>query len=185
MKSPSPGSKCISEIVAYLATVRLALVFLIILVGSAVSAAQDGRTLYNHIKAFSLTGGKAEVKDLVLKRDRVEMTFTGTFYFAAPLGGETSGAVFVGQGSFRAQVPPDDFEKAQVKRLLGVDEAIESDFKTVVLRFSDDTIDVIGRSPGAGIGADRCTGLGVRDRCKNTEGNRGKHLVETGSFDTE
>ncbi|MBK7705449.1 MAG: hypothetical protein IPJ30_06610 [Acidobacteria bacterium] len=111
----------------------------------------DGRALYEHLKAFDLTGGKAEVSNLVLQRDRGVMTFTGTFYFTSAFAGRVTGAVFVGQGSFKADVPPSDFEKANVKRMIGAD-VVESDFKTAILRFSDDTFDIIGktRSDGAG-----------------------------------
>ncbi len=102
----------------------------------------SGKQAYDQIKAFALTGGSAEVSGLTLKRDRVEMTFTGTFYFGGPTAGMVTGAVFVGQGTMRAEAPPSDFERENVKRLLGAD-LVESDFKTVVLRFSDDTFPLI------------------------------------------
>ena len=34
---------------------------------------------YQQLKAFALTGGSSDVSSFVLKRDRVEMTFNGTF----------------------------------------------------------------------------------------------------------
>jgi len=104
-----------------------------------------GKELYDQIKAFSLTGGTATVNNLKLDRDRVQMTFTGTFYFAAPVNGRVTGAVFVGEGQFSGAVPPFDFEKENVKRLLGAD-LVESTFKTAVLRFSDDTFEHLGQS---------------------------------------
>ena len=106
----------------------------------ALFAAQDagGKALYDQIKTFQLTGGTTTVEQLVLKRDRVTMTFTGAFYFAAPAGGKVSGAVFIGDGLVRAEAPPSDFEKENLKRLIGAD-LVETDFKTAVLRFSDDT----------------------------------------------
>jgi hypothetical protein len=104
-----------------------------------------GKDLYDQIKPFSLTGGSAEVKSLVLKRDRASMTFDGTFYFTAAIDGRVTGAVFIGQGNFSAEVPPSEFEKDNVKRLLSAD-IVESDFKTAVLKFSDDTFDYIGKN---------------------------------------
>jgi hypothetical protein len=104
-----------------------------------------GKAVYDQIKAASLTGGSADVTGLMLKRDRVEMSFTGTFYFAAPVEGRVTTAVFIGQGAFRAEVPPTKFEKDNLKRMLGTD-AVDSDFKTAVLRFSDDTFDLIGKN---------------------------------------
>ena len=61
--------------------------------GRCIRFRSNGRqTLYDQIKAFPLTGGKADVANLTLKRDRVAMTFTGTFYFAAPIDGRVTGA---------------------------------------------------------------------------------------------
>lgn len=111
----------------------------------SVRAQETDPAAYNQIKNFTLSGGKADVSQLVLKRDRGVMTFNGTFYFAAPVGGKVTGAVFVGQGNFSAEVPPSAFEKENVRRLLKAD-IIESDFKTAVLRFSDDTFDIIGKN---------------------------------------
>jgi len=108
------------------------------------SSANSGKTLYTQLKAFNLNGGKAEVSQLVLTRDRVVMTFNGTFYFSSPIEGKVTGAVFVGQGTLKAEVPPSKFEKDNVKRLLNA-EAVESDFKTAVLRFTDNTFDIIGK----------------------------------------
>jgi len=104
-----------------------------------------GKAVYDGIRAFGLTGGVAEVAGLSLVRDRVEMTFTGTFYFAAPVNGRVTGAVFMGQGMMKAAVPPVEFEREHVRRMLGAD-AVDSDFRTAVLRWSDDTFDVIGKA---------------------------------------
>jgi hypothetical protein len=108
-----------------------------------------GKELYDQIRAFALTGGSATVKDLTLARDRAQMSFTGTFYFTAPIEGRVTGAVFVGEGTFKAEVPPSEFERENLKRLLGV-TSIESDFKTAILRFSDDTFERLGQSPAGG-----------------------------------
>ena len=107
-------------------------------------AAQDagGKAVYDQLKAFALTGGSAKVDQLVLKRDRVEMRLTGTLHFMSPVAGRVTGAVFTGEGTLRAEAPPSDFEKEQLKRLLSAD-LVESDFRTAVLRWTDDTFDVI------------------------------------------
>jgi hypothetical protein len=106
----------------------------------------DGKNLYDQIKSVSLSGSSVSVKGLVLERDRAQMTFDGTFYFGLPANGHITTAVFIGAGQFKAPVPPSAFEQANVKRLLGAD-AVESDFKTAVLRFGDDSLRDI--SPGA------------------------------------
>jgi len=109
----------------------------------------DALALYRTIQSFELTGGTARVENLTLKRDRAQMTFTGSFYFAAPANGRVTGAVFVGVGTFRAEVPPSRFERDNLRRLLHAD-IVESDFKTAVLRFSDDTFDVVGKTAAPG-----------------------------------
>jgi hypothetical protein len=113
-------------------------------------AQSSPKAIYDQINAFSLNGGQANVSGLTLKRDRVVMTFTGTFYFTSPVEGRVTGAVFIGQGTFRADVPPNLFEKANVKRLLGADN-VTSTFTSAVLRFTDDTFNIIGaaRQDGA------------------------------------
>jgi hypothetical protein len=117
---------------------------------SAAAQSAGGKKVYDIIKSFQLTGGSATVNNLTLKRDRGTMTFTGTFYFTPPMQGFVTGAVFIGAGKFRAEVPPSEFEKDNVRRLLDAD-VVESDFRTAVLRFSDDTFSIIGKGaqPGA------------------------------------
>jgi peptidase M1-like protein len=106
--------------------------------------APSNKDFYTRLKTFSLGSGSTTVSGLVFNRDRAQMTFTGTFYFATPVDGRVTGAVFVGDGKIRVEIPPSDFEKENVKRLLGAD-VIESDFKTAVLRFSDDTFERLGQ----------------------------------------
>jgi hypothetical protein len=96
--------------------------------------------LYNQIKAFDLNGGAIDVKGLVLKKDRTQITLDGVVYLSA----SATGAVFIGDGKFVLDTPPGDFERQNIKRLLGT-EVIESDFKTAVLRFSDDTAAQLGQ----------------------------------------
>ena len=124
----------------------------------ATIAAQDNssaksRELYDQIKAFSLNGGSVAVKELILTRDRAQMSFNGSFYFTAPIDGHVTGAVFIGEGKFAAAVPPNEFEKDNLKRLLGT-ESVESDFKMAVLRFSDDTFERLGQTVSKGSPAD-------------------------------
>lgn len=124
-------------------------VFVILAAGGA-HAQESGSALYQQLKGLELSGGSAPANNVVLKRDRGEMTFTsGTFYFQAPVAGKVRGAVFIGKGTFRAEPPPSLFEKENLQRMLGAD-AVESTFETAVLRFSDDTFDVIGKGATAG-----------------------------------
>ena len=119
------------------------LVLVCLLVAVTNTLAQDGpaskdKETYSRIKAFSLTGGAVDVKGVVLKRVRTQITLDGTVYLSEPVNGQITGAVFIGEGKFVTEVPANDFEKENVKRLLGTD-VIESDFKTAVFRFTDNT----------------------------------------------
>jgi len=105
--------------------------------------------LYESLKKFDLSG-EAAVRGVSLQRDRVQMTFTGTFYFESPIKGQIRGAVFIGNGQVHADPPNDDFEKANVRRMIGAD-AVDSTFKTAVLRFSDDTVETLGVTPTAAL----------------------------------
>lgn len=131
------------------------IVFVFLLLFAGIASAQEsaissnGKAIYDQIKAFDLNGGKAEVSQLTLTRDRVVMTFTGTFYFSSTIEGRVTGAVFIGQGTFKAEVPPNEFEKNNVRRLLKAD-LVESDFRTAVFRFTDDTFDLISTNKTGG-----------------------------------
>src|SRR5215472_3625892 len=129
---------------------RIALVTLFCATMFAVAARGDerptgkGAALYGQLKAFALGFRSVRVEDLVLKKDRVTLMFRdGIFYFPAPVEGKVRGAVFLGTGSFQAAAPPNEFERDNVRRLLKADE-VASDFKTAVLRFTDDTYSVLG-----------------------------------------
>jgi hypothetical protein len=110
--------------------------------------AAKGKDLYERIKAFTLSGA-VPVKELTLTRDRAQMSFNGAFYFSAPIDGHVAGAVFIGEGKFSAAAPPSEFEKNNLKRLVGA-ESVDSDFKTAVFRFSDDTFEKLGLTANAG-----------------------------------
>jgi len=140
----------------------LYLLTVIFLLLPAIATAQaagelDGNSLYSALKKFELQG-KVSVSGLTLKRDRAQMEFSGDFYFAAPVNGRITGAVFLGQGTFRAEPPPSRYEKENMIRFLKA-EVAESDFQTAVLRFSDDTFDVIGKGleTGAAVPAEAQT----------------------------
>jgi len=129
-----------------LRVVKYVLVVLSLFASAGYSQTPDsGKQVYEQIKAFALTGGKADVNTLTIKRDRAQLSFTGTFYFAAPVNGRVTGAVFIGQGSIRVGVPESKFETENLKRLIKA-EQVSTAFTSAVLRFTDDTFDLIGKS---------------------------------------
>ncbi len=119
--------------------------------------ADSPEAMYKRIRAFDLAETSHNVENLLLKRDRVEMTFTGTFVLTAPIADHIIGAVFEGQGAFHAPVPPSAFERENVRRLLRAD-SVKSSFRTAILVFTDDTYQRIqaesSRRPGAPASAD-------------------------------
>lgn len=134
---------------------RVAVVCLAALLAAASAAAQEQTNeeilaWYESLKSFQLTGGSALADNVVLARDRARITLNGRLYFEPPVAGGVRGAVFVGQGEFRMAVPPLSFEADSVRRMLKTEGEIVSDFKTAVFRFSDDTLEALGLTPGEG-----------------------------------
>jgi hypothetical protein len=99
--------------------------------------------LYAGLRKFELSGGSARAERALLKRDRVEMVFDGTFYFEAPQAGRVRGAVFLGKGVVKAEPPPSSFERDNLQRMLKADK-VQSDFSVAVLRFTDDSVEQLG-----------------------------------------
>jgi hypothetical protein len=124
----------------------------LVLFAGSTCLAQTGvaaRDVYEKVKAFDLDGGGFEVSNLIIKRDRVVMTFTGTFQLSAPINGKMTGAVFIGTGNLQADPPANEFEKANLKRLTKK-ETISSDFSTAVFRFTDDTGSILSKETRSG-----------------------------------
>ena len=94
-------------------------------------------------------------------------------YFPEPVAGQVRGAVFIGAGTLHVDTPPGQFERDNVHRLLGTD-AIDEDFKSAVLRFTDDTYSVLGAGSAA-------TATAPVEATKLAEGLDKKVLEETGA----
>jgi hypothetical protein len=60
---------------------------------------------YTAMHYFTASGCDARVNNLILKRDRAEMTFAGTLYFPKPVHGKVIGAMFIGKAKFHAKPP--------------------------------------------------------------------------------
>lgn len=114
--------------------------------------------LYEKLRAFELSSETLPVENLALKRDRIEMTFTGEFYFANPIAGRVHGAVFLGKGALRVE-PWSVFEKENVQRFLKSD-LVEATFSHAVLRFTDDTYErLVTSAPVEGTARERAQKL--------------------------
>jgi hypothetical protein len=101
----------------------------------------DAAALYQQLQNSSAADKSIHLENMVLERDRVTMTFTnGIIYLSPAVAGKVRSAVFVGSGKFQAAPPPVPFEQDNLRRLLKADD-VSSDFKTAVLRFTDNTAD--------------------------------------------
>jgi peptidase M1-like protein len=99
----------------------------------------DVTALYQQLQTQNFTKS-VFLENVPFERDRVRINFgSGMMYFGEPVAGKIRFAVFLGSGSVQAS-PPEGFEKDNVRRLLKAEE-ISSDFKTIVLRFTDDSAD--------------------------------------------
>jgi len=97
--------------------------------------------LYQQLNNSSLLTKGVHLENVALQRDRATVTFTnGTVYFPELVAGKIRSAVFIGSGKFQAAPPPVAFERENLRRLLNADD-VSADFKTAVLRFTDDTAD--------------------------------------------
>ncbi len=108
-----------------------------------VNSKAASKEIYDQIKALEFSGRTVNVNDLVLVRDRVEMRFTGTISFSTAVDGNVTAAVFSGEGRIKSEMPPSPFEKDNFKFLTGDDE-FDTTFKNAVLRFYDDSYEILG-----------------------------------------
>jgi hypothetical protein len=108
-----------------------------VIVHASETSVRKPPALYEQLKAFTISDQVLHVENFTLKRESLEITFTGDFFLAAPVEGKVYGAVFHGVGRVKAE-PWSVFEKDSVRRLLR-SEHVDVDFATTVLRFTDDT----------------------------------------------
>lgn len=114
--------------------------FLLLVAASPLNAEElSPIQLYEQLRAFALASQSVSVDTWTLKRDRLEMEFTGQFYLAEPVAGQVCGAVFLGRGKLRTE-PSTVYERENLKRLLK-SAVVEATFTTAILRFTDDTDD--------------------------------------------
>src|SRR6516165_3350563 len=121
------------------------LLLLFACVSSSLSLAQSSISsdpsvaFYQQLQSSNVIDKSLHVENATLIRDRVTITFiSGVVYLSPPVAGKIRAAVFVGSGEMQAAPPPIPFEQENVRRLLKADN-VDLDFRTAVLRFTDDT----------------------------------------------
>ena len=117
--------------------------------------------LYQALRARTPNGTSFAVKDLKLKRDAGEFTFSsGAFYLYTPVNGLVTGAIFIGEGSFHVE-PPSAMEKRQLKAVMKT-EILDQRFTSAVMEFTDGTATELQRgSSGPVVGAGAGAALGI------------------------
>lgn len=108
--------------------------------------------LYKQLRAATLSSETTGANNLALKRDAATFTFhSGTFYWLQPVNGRVTGAVFIGNGSLK-MVPPTNADKRSLS-LLTKEPALNEEFNSLVLRFSDGTYEEVKKAGGVSSGA--------------------------------
>jgi hypothetical protein len=94
------------------------------------------------------TGSAARLENFTFKRDCLDVTFKrGTLYLAQPLDGAVTGAVFIGSGTMKVDLP-DDIEREQLEKYIDK-RALEEPFTNAFFRFDDDTAELFTMAAGA------------------------------------
>src|SRR4029077_19187331 len=105
---------------------------------TAAAPAPNSDPVYQQLRNITPGGKAITVKDFVLKRDAGTFTFrSGNFFFLTPVQGKTTGAVFIGSGTFSLD-PPLEAERHSLRLLTKSDEMLEQ-FNSAVFRFTDGT----------------------------------------------
>ena len=123
---------------------------LLVLVASTASA-QDA-TEYRNLRSARPDGRKVTVKDLTLERDAYRITLqSGTVHLLAPLGRDTFGAVFIGQGDYILN-PATEAERRHLQLVTNNNstEFLRDRFSTLILFFTDRTAaEILAHGPAA------------------------------------
>jgi aminopeptidase N len=116
---------------------RVMTCLLLVLVASTASA-QDA-TEYRDLRAARPDGRRVPVKDLVLERDAFRITLqSGVVHLLAPLGKDTFGAVFIGQGNYLLN-PATPSERRHLQLVTNSTEVLRDRFTKLILLFTDRT----------------------------------------------
>src|SRR6185503_255386 len=116
---------------------RVIACLLFVLVAST-ALAQDA-TEYRDLRASRPDGRRVPVKDLVLERDAFRITLqSGAVHLLAPLGRDTFGAVFIGQGNYLLN-PATTAERRQLQLVSNSTEVLRDRFTKLILLFTDRT----------------------------------------------
>ncbi len=120
------------------------LAFFLLILHSVVALAQApiANSDQNYLQLRNLKLGKEALlaENIVLEREFATFTFrNGTIFFAEPVNGKVTAAVFVGEGSLALK--PDSAAEQKSLALLSKSSDFNERFEVVVLQFTDGTYD--------------------------------------------
>ena len=121
--------------------------FLLVLLVASTASAQDA-TAYRDLRASRPDGRTIPVKRLTLERDAYRITLeSGAVHLLAPLGADTFGAVFIGQGSYTLN-PSTPAERRHLQLVAGAKDVLTDRFTKLILLFTDKTAaEVLAHAP--------------------------------------
>jgi hypothetical protein len=129
---------------------RAAVCVLLLVASSAF--AQDA-TEYRALRASRPDGRTIAVKDLTLERDAYRITLrSGTVHLLAPVGRDTVGAVFIGDGSYQL-TPATDTERRHLQLVTNRADVLSDRFTRLVLLFTDRTAEELQAQSSVATGA--------------------------------
>jgi hypothetical protein len=103
---------------------------------TAPRALANNEPTYLKLRNIKLGTETVHVNNFTMKREAGVFTFrSGAFQFVEPVNGKTTGAVFIGDGSF-ALTPPIELERRNLA-ILTKGQPFEEQFSGAVLRFTD------------------------------------------------
>ena len=123
----------------------------LVVAGLAIDQTPNSDSTYQQLRNISLGSEAVVISGFDLKRDAATFQLnSGTVCFLSPVQGKVTGAVFVGEGRLLL-TPPVPSEERSLALLTRSQEFSES-FNRMVLRFTDDTYDVLKKAgkPGSG-----------------------------------
>jgi aminopeptidase N len=105
------------------------------------------------LRAARPDGRTIAVKDLTLERDayRIDLR-SGVIHLLAPVGGETFGAVFIGDGSYQLN-PATDSERRHLQLVTNRADVLSDRFTRLILLFTDRTADDLRAHASVATGA--------------------------------
>jgi hypothetical protein len=149
---------------------------LLILLGAAPAGAASLDEVFEQFYDLELDpdrGGR--LRGAILDREYLRLEFTdGEIFFLEPLRGKVTGALFVGRG--RAVYDPPTAEERDQLRLLSGEAEFREPFRSLLLRFDDDTGARLEAALQGGATPDNAVGKTLRRRMKAVDNLTGMNL---------